>query len=191
MKITCTSISSLLLFSLHAFGRLHALSSGFICWWEATARDVLQLGILWKSIFSFFSICLTWVLHVNQGWNCCMEPNGVGFCIHCIASQLDTMYTSGLETISSRNLWGETKLNMKLDLRFHILLENSYNKGPSIEFLFKPNSMEVKSERCTVWPVMSVEVVHQHVISFFFRIKLWTIVHHSTGVFLKNILIHS
>lgn len=57
---------------------------------------------------------LTWGLHFH-GSNWLNALMGVGFCIHWIASQLLTIQTSGMRTISSRNRYSH---NRKINFRF-------------------------------------------------------------------------
>lgn len=128
---------------------------------------------------------LTWGLHFH-GSNWLNALMGVGFCIHWIASQLLTIQTSGMRTISSTNRYSHTrKINFRFTWHLTNIIRWRYLEGTQVNALLKPNGVEVETERCAIRVVVSPEIVHQHLVNFIFGPVRRTRIHHSARVLLR------
>ena len=120
---------------------------------------------------------------------------GVGFFIHWIASQFETIQTSGRLISSFKNFLnafrfflsceyvGSNKINYHTSVICTISLKSMVT--PASKYYLEPSRMEIESKRSTIRVVMTIKICHENFKQFVSWEVIWTAVNHGTSKILK------
>ena len=122
---------------------------------------------------------------------------GVGFFIHWIASQFETIQTSGRLISSFKNFLNAFRFFLSCEYEkvscIKTISKNPITLNPMVtdasKYYLKPSRMEVEAKRSTIRVVMTIKICHENFKQFVSWEVIWTAVNHGTSKILKQKLI--
>ena len=120
---------------------------------------------------------------------------GVGFFIHWIASQFETIHTSGRLISSFKNFLNAFRFFLSCENEKVYKMITIWNNPVTIRtkltvtdesrYYLKPSRMEVEPEWSTIRVVMTIKICHENFKQFVSWEVIWTAVNHGTSKILK------